>query len=67
MNSYMIQYSIACANYGALQSLIVCNSNLVKNNVCTTNQNSRVMQPGGVPQTYPTLKNGDCKDCASDE
>jgi hypothetical protein len=35
-NSYMIQYSVAYSNYNALQRPIVCNSNLVKNNVCTT-------------------------------
>jgi hypothetical protein len=36
MNSYMIQYPVAYSNYNALQRPIVCNSNLVKNNVCTT-------------------------------
>jgi hypothetical protein len=51
MNSYMIQYCIAYSNYSALQMPIVCNSNLVKNNVDTTikqgensnKQNSKVM------------------------
>jgi hypothetical protein len=36
MNSYMIQYLIAYPNCNALQRPIVCNSNRVKNNVCTT-------------------------------
>jgi hypothetical protein len=57
MNSYMIQYPVAYSNYNALQRLIVCNSNLVKNNVCTTNkqgensnnQNAKEMQPRWCP------------------
>jgi hypothetical protein len=57
MNSYMIQYPIAYSNYNALQRPIVCNSNLVKNNVCTTNkhgensnkQNAKEMQPRCCP------------------
>jgi hypothetical protein len=36
MNSYMIQYPVAYSNYNALQRPIVCNSNLVKNNVYAT-------------------------------
>jgi hypothetical protein len=53
MNSYMIQYPITYSNYNALQRPIVCNSNVVKNNVCTTikpgehsnKQNAKDMQP----------------------
>jgi hypothetical protein len=53
MNSCMIQYRVAYSNYNALQRPIVCNSNLVKNNVCTTikqgettnTQNAKEMQP----------------------
>jgi hypothetical protein len=53
MNSYMIQYPIAYSNYNTLQRPIVCNSNLVKNDVCITNkqgenskkQNAKEMQP----------------------
>jgi hypothetical protein len=52
MNSYMIQYPVAHSNYNALQRPIVCNSNLVKNNVHTTikqgenrnKQNAKEMQ-----------------------
>jgi hypothetical protein len=36
MNSYMIQYPITYSSCGALQRPIVCNNNLVKNNVCAT-------------------------------
>jgi hypothetical protein len=57
MNSCMIQYLVAYSNYNALQRLIVCNSNLVKNNVCTTikqgensnKQNAKEMQPRWCP------------------
>jgi hypothetical protein len=57
MNSYMIQYPVAYSNYNALQRPIVCNSNLVKNNVCTTikqgensnKQNAKEMQPRWCP------------------
>jgi hypothetical protein len=48
----MIQYPVAHSNYNALQRPIVCNSNLVKNNVHTTikqgenrnKQNAKEMQ-----------------------
>jgi hypothetical protein len=57
MNSYMIQYPVTYSNYNALQRPIVCNSNLVKNNVCTTikqgvnsnKQNAKEMQPRWCP------------------
>jgi hypothetical protein len=57
MNSYTIQYPVAYSNYNALQRPIVCNSNLVKNNVCTTikqgensnKQNAKEMQPRWCP------------------
>jgi hypothetical protein len=57
MNSYMIQYPVAYSNYNALQRPIVCNSNLVKNNVHTTmkqvensnKQNAKEMQPMWCP------------------
>jgi hypothetical protein len=57
MNSYMIQYPFTYSNYNALQRPIVCNSNLVKNNVCTTikqgvnsnKQNAKEMQPRWCP------------------
>jgi hypothetical protein len=76
MNSYMIQYPIAYSNYGALQRLIVCKSNLwskimyvlllSKVRIATSKTLSRCIQ-GGVPQACPTLRKGDCKDCASEE
>jgi hypothetical protein len=57
MNSYMIQYPVAYSNYNALRRPIVCNSNLVKNNVSTTikqgensnKQNAKEMQPRWCP------------------
>jgi hypothetical protein len=75
MNSYMFQYPVAYSNYNALQRPIVCNSNLVKNNVCTTikrgensiKQNAKEMQPMWCPQACLVLKKGGCKDYASQE
>jgi hypothetical protein len=75
MNSYMIQFPVKYSNYNAFQRPIVCNSNLVKNNVCTTikqgeNSNkhkAKEMSRGGVPQACPTLKKGGCKDYTSEE
>jgi hypothetical protein len=57
MNSCMIQYPVAYSNYNALQRPIVCYSNLVKNNVCTTikqgedsnKQKAKEMQPRWCP------------------
>jgi hypothetical protein len=53
----MIQYPVAYSNYNALQGPIVCNSNLVKNNACTTikhgedsnKQKAKEMQPRWCP------------------
>jgi hypothetical protein len=64
MNSYMIQYHITYSNYNALQRTIVCNSNLVKNNVCTTikqgensnEQNAKEMQPRWCPSGLSHVK-----------
>jgi hypothetical protein len=75
MNSYMIQYPVAYSNYNALQRPIICNSNLVKNNVFNTikqgennnKQKAKEMQPRWCPQACPTLKKGGCKDYASEE
>jgi hypothetical protein len=61
----MIQYPVAYSNYNALQRPIVCNSNLVKNNVCTTikqgennnKQEAEEMQPKWCPSGLsPTKK-----------
>jgi hypothetical protein len=57
MNSYIIQYTVAYSSYNALQRPIICNSNPVKNNVCTTikqgensnMQNTKEMQPRWCP------------------
>jgi hypothetical protein len=72
MNSCMIQYPVAYSNYNALQRSIVCNSNLVKNNVCTTikqgettnTQNAKEMQPRWC---LSHTKKGGCKDYASEK
>jgi hypothetical protein len=53
MNSYMIQYPVAYSNYNALQRPIVCNSNLVKNDVCTTNKQSENSNKQNVKEMQP--------------
>jgi hypothetical protein len=36
LNSYMIQYPIVYSSCGALQKSVVCNINLIQNNICIT-------------------------------